>query len=433
MATTKLYLDMRGLPDTKPGPLKIVIRHRNSAVSIPLNIRLLPSEWDGSGVVRRKDSAALNVAIRKQVADVESQLLLLTMSRDVQSMTADELKSTVIENLYPDRAEARRLEQKRKLLFVPLYEAYVGTKRSEGTKALYLRTLDRMRANDKDLDTRYIGDIDHGYIVSLDAFLSKTNTKNSRSILLRNLKSFMNHERAEGLVVEDPFKQIDLREEKTVKRSMDVETLRRIRDAVLDDWQVEYRDMFMLMFYLIGINFIDLFSAKKSQLVGGRLEYDRRKTGKHYSVKVQPEAMEIIKRYEGKNYLLSPLDRYANPKDYLQHMNRALSKLGLHYTTSSKKTGEAIFPGLSTYWSRHTWATLAYQLGVPVDIIGQALGHSDRSHAVTFVYIRLDDRKVDQANRMLIDFVNSSKAVDFMSYYENCQVMELFRLANIAV
>jgi len=40
-----------------------------------------------------------------------------------------------------------------------------------------------------------------------------------------------------------------------------------------------------------------------------------------------------------------------------------------------------------------------------VDIIGQALGHSDRSHAVTFIYIKPDSSKVDEANRKVIDHI----------------------------
>jgi hypothetical protein len=38
-------------------------------------------------------------------------------------------------------------------------------------------------------------------------------------------------------------------------------------------------------------------------------------------------------------------------------------------------------------------------------IIGQALGHSDRSHAVTFIYIKPDSSKVDEANRKVLDHI----------------------------
>ncbi len=87
---------------------------------------------------------------------------------------------------------------------------------------------------------------------------------------------------------------------------MSVEQLTLLRDFQCGEYQKEYRDMFMLMIYLIGINGIDLFNVKA--LVGDRIEYKREKTGKLYSVKVDPEAMEIINRYRGKEYLLSAME-----------------------------------------------------------------------------------------------------------------------------
>ena len=62
------------------------------------------------------------------------------------------------------------------------------------------------------------------------------------------------------------------------------------------------------------------------------------------------------------------------------------------------------WPGLTTYWARHTWATVAYSIDIPKDIISQALGHSSGS-AVTEIYIERDLRRVDEANRRVLDWV----------------------------
>ena len=40
-----------------------------------------------------------------------------------------------------------------------------------------------------------------------------------------------------------------------------------------------------------------------------------------------------------------------------------------------------------------------------MDTIAQALGHSDRSHSVTMIYIKPDQSRVDEANRRVIDYV----------------------------
>ena len=62
------------------------------------------------------------------------------------------------------------------------------------------------------------------------------------------------------------------------------------------------------------------------------------------------------------------------------------------------------FPGLSIYWARHTWATIASELDIPKETIAKALGHGGSS--VTDIYIDFDMRKVDEANRKVIDYVN---------------------------
>ena len=66
-------------------------------------------------------------------------------------------------------------------------------------------------------------------------------------------------------------------------------------------------------------------------------------------------------------YLLCPFERYRSAAEFCRHMNRALKKIS-EMDTVEDKAGEIrekeynpLFPDLSTYWSRHTWATIARQ------------------------------------------------------------------------
>ncbi|MBQ4390060.1 MAG: phage integrase SAM-like domain-containing protein [Bacteroidales bacterium] len=402
MASASFYHDTRRAKKDLLCPLRITIRHNQTAAQIPLDVELSPTQWNGHAVQNHPNEKTLNVILTKKMADVQSTMLLLMSDPKASFRNAAEIKDAVMERLYPDKAKP---VQKEVNLFVPIYERFMAARKAEGTRVIYRRALDAIRKHDPDIDKKPISELNLDWLTAIDTQMALTNKKNTRSILLRSVRSVFNYAVSEGIISKNPFKGFDLKQEPTVKRSMDVETLRKIRDTEVAPWQEEYRDMFMLMFYLIGVNAADLFLAKKDQLVGDRFEYNRKKTGKHYSVKVQPEAMAIIEKYRGENWLLSPMDRYNNYKDYLQHMNKALSTLGQVYTTSSEKKGEVIFPKLSSYWSRHTWATLAYEIGIPIDVIGQALGHSDRQHVITFVYIRLDNKKVDEANRQVLDYV----------------------------
>jgi integrase len=59
---------------------------------------------------------------------------------------------------------------------------------------------------------------------------------------------------------------------------------------------------------------------------------------------------------------------------------------------------------VTAYSARHSWATVAASLDIPDDVIALALGHTPRN-ATTDIYIRRDLRKVDEANRRVIDYV----------------------------
>lgn len=405
--TTSLFLDRRGIsnPET-PTRMRIMIRHHNSVASIPLDIRLAETQWDGEHVVNHPKANQLNIVLRKCIADAETALILKSMTMPADFKDAGQIKDFLVDSLFKSQ---KRSAPQPENLFIPIYNSFMESRKSEGTRGIYRSALRWIRIYDPLIDGKSISDLDRNWAKGLEMEMAKKNTENARNILLRSVRAVFNYAISEDIISSNPFKGMDLNPKETIKRSMGVETLREIRDAEVDDWQVEYRDMFMLMFYLIGINAADLFLAKKSQLCGDRLEYIRKKTGKRYSIKVEPEAMAIIKKYEGKDWLLSPMDRYCDYKSYLGHMNRALSKLGLHYNTNSKVKGKAIFDKLSTYWSRHTWATLAYDIGISIDVIGQALGHSDTKHSVTMIYIKMDNRKVDEANRKVIDHLNGQR------------------------
>jgi site-specific recombinase XerD len=148
-----------------------------------------------------------------------------------------------------------------------------------------------------------------------------------------------------------------------------------------------------------GINFKDLILAKKSDVYKGRLEFKRAKTGRNYSILIQPEAWEIINQYQGNKLLLNILEKKQPGsrkiplyKDVTDQTNRLLKKVA----------GEAeINVPLSTYFARHSLATIARNIGVPKDDIRSLLGHGENS--ITDIYIDLDLERIDQAMRSVLD------------------------------
>ena len=179
-----------------------------------------------------------------------------------------------------------------------------------------------------------------------------------------------------------------------------------------DEYQIKYRDFFILNFYLIGMNIGNMLMLKHSDVNNGRIEYYRNKTNKLISVLIQPEAQTILDKYKGKNYLLDVMDTYKDYKYFIRRMNTALKQIGK--TTRSglggKKTRNPIFPDISSYWARHTWATLAEELEIPKETISAALSHS--SSDTTSIYIRFNQKKIDKANRYIINYIKGEISID---------------------
>jgi len=164
------------------------------------------------------------------------------------------------------------------------------------------------------------------------------------------------------------------------------------------------RDMFMLSFFLIGIESIDLFNAPKPDRTG-RLNFVRSKTGHEFSIKVTPEAKEIIRRYEGKNRLIDASERFSSQKAFMDNINRNLR--GEERKNNPGVVGVLeIEKGVTTKWARHTWATWARnKLRIHKDDVALCLGHKDMDNQTTDIY-HFDDYTIqDDSNRRVIDFL----------------------------
>lgn len=171
----------------------------------------------------------------------------------------------------------------------------------------------------------------------------------------------------------------------------------------------ETQDMFILMFLLRGLPFVDLAYLRKSDLQGNVITYRRHKTGRSLSVTLTSEAMFLLQKYMNRDiaspYLFSILrSREGSEEAYheyqlaLRGFNHQLALLGNLLGLENK---------LSSYAARHTWATTAYYCEIHPGIISEAMGHS--SITVTETYLKpFHSKKIDDANRQIIDYVSQS-------------------------
>nr|DAJ19951.1 MAG TPA: Integrase [Myoviridae sp. ctiIS8] len=398
MATVKFYLDKRRQKKDGTYPIKLNVFH-NKQIMIATQLSASEKEWNGNEYsVRAQNYKPRNIVARGIINKAETVIFTLEQQEKLKSSTDKALKK-LIEDAISSKVENQKT-------FLYYLDEFVSKKTNQGTKSIYTTTRNKIEEYDSHCTFE---SMDKSWLENFEAWMAKTMKVNAYAIHLRNIRSVFNYAIDEEYTTLYPFRRFSIKKEETRKRSLTAEQLRLLRDYPCEEYQIRHRDMFMLMFYLIGVNAADLFNAKRSALVNGRFEYKRAKTGKLYSIKVEPEAQDIIEKYKGKDYLLNIMDEYGNYKDFLHRMGIGLKQIGEteRKGLGGKKSRNPLFPDLSSYWARHTWATVAAELDVPKEVIAHALGHSWANSTTTDIYIRFDMKKVDEANRKVIDFVNN--------------------------
>ena len=169
------------------------------------------------------------------------------------------------------------------------------------------------------------------------------------------------------------------------------------------------QELFILMFLLRGLPFVDLAYLRKSDLRDNVITYRRRKTGRPLSVTLTPEAMILLKRYMSRDtdspYLFPLLKSGEGTKEAYHEYQLALRSFNQQLMLLGKMLG--LNDRLSSYAARHTWATTAYYCEIHPGIISEAMGHS--SITVTETYLKpFRSKKIDEANNQIINFVNRS-------------------------
>ena len=402
MASVSFFLDKRKA--SNDFPLKMMISHgKNKYALISTGIRLEQHQWDGKSIVNHKKADTLNTFLSAKKNHAEGIITRLFVAGVLDQHSASDLKK-IIEN----NGEKPVEDDRKNGNFLRTFILCMESKNKPSTRLSYETTLHSLKKYDPLIDMKSFEDIDIRYLESYDKWMSNQGIRqNSRNVYYRNIRTVFNRAIDDEITSAYPFRKFKLKKQATRKRSLTIDELRVLRDYPVEDWQRKYVDLFFLMFYLIGINAADLLPAKRRQLRNGRLEYERAKTYKQYSIKIEPEAQRLIDKYKGKDFLMKFCDEHSDYKCILQRMSKVLKTIGPYERKGrgGKKTHIPLFPELSQYWCRHTWATIAAELDIPKETIAAALGH-DMGNTTTAIYINFNQKKVDEANRRVIDYLN---------------------------
>lgn len=225
---------------------------------------------------------------------------------------------------------------------------------------------------------------------------------NTISFYTRILRAVYNRA-VEDEIIEDrnPFRHVYTGVDKTVKRALPLEIIRKIKalDLSLAPMLDFARDMFIMSFYLRGMSFIDMAFLKRNNLKKGYIVYRRHKTGQRLSIEWTKEMQLILDKYpENSSDYLLPIIRRPGTNERYTYRNISYS-----INHNLKKIAELIGVSipLTLYVARQSWASAAKSKGIPISVISEGLGHDNE--ATTQIYLAsLDSSIIDRANSLII-------------------------------
>lgn len=397
MATVKVKFRPSTVAD-RPGTIVYFITHHRIIKQITTEYKVFPDEWDEKQSklvipLRSGREKAVRIIAQRIHKDMERLIgIIEKFDRSWHEYSSEDI-ITEFKNISNDNTLFRfmedaieRLRQLKHIGTAKNYHATLGSfKRFRDNENITLDAIDQIIMEDYQAYLKSIG-------------LSS----NSISFYMRILRAVYNRAVEQKLTKDrKPFRTVFTGTEKTRKRAISINDIKRIKNLDLSlKPKLEFaRDIFMFLFFCRGMSFIDAVFLKKTDIQNGVLTYRRHKTNQVLHIKIIKPIKELIDRYSSKDspYLFPVIDCSVSDE-------RKQYETALHRINNSLKIIAGMLElqvTLTTYVTRHTWATIAKSKNVPVNVISDALGHD--SITTTQIYLAsIDTSIIDRANELIL-------------------------------
>ena len=401
MASIKIALDTRTQKKDGTHPvIAVVSAGRNRSFRLPLGFSVAAANWNAAKTCVKNHSSSLtyNMVITKAYTRLTEKLLTLEFEGRLDGISLSVLQQ-ILKRAMQGGADSNSP------MLIEAFDTYISNLNNDATIYLYKHTRDRLVAEYGDIP---LSSIDVAFLKKWESTMRQSLQVNGIGQQMRNLRAVINNAINTGALTNYtyPFRAYKIPKEPTAKRDLSIDDIRVIRDYNAEPEMRRYLDFFMLSFYLGGINTGDLCLLQHSDYRNGRITYRRQKTkGLPISIKVEPEAAALLEKYKGENFLLRFCDSGCDYHTWSRRVGRALNSFGPYEVGKrGKKERKPLYPFLSMYYARHSFATIASEdCDISLDVVGRLLGHAEQS--VTDIYIHRKTKKMDEALRKVLDAI----------------------------
>lgn len=395
-----ISLDTRRSKADGSYPLILRLSHQRKTISIALGYSVMEKDFDPKRRLVRSSYKGVdtyqrinNYILKKQQ---EANTLIMELGEDVMAgYSIKQLKELLV-------------TPSSEVTFYTFTEQLIQELREtnrHGNARNYYNVLLAVKAFHHFVDFPF-SHLNYDFVKQFETYhLSKGNSYNGLSVYLRGIRAIYNKAVQAGHAdkTTSPFLTYRIKSEPTAKRALSIEALRTIVQLSLapDHPCFHTRNYFLASYFMYGISFVDMAFLKVSNITDGRIRFKRRKTGKPYDLKVTGQLDEILSYYtKGKrdDDFIFPIIHRETLAD---QCNDVINQRRL-YNRSLKELADLcnLQEKLTSYVSRHTFATQAMMQDVPLQAISAMLGHSRLSTTETYLK-GLPNNVLDEYNAKL--------------------------------
>jgi integrase/recombinase XerD len=235
-------------------------------------------------------------------------------------------------------------------------------------------------------------------------------------IYLRPLRAIFNKAISENEIKSDiyPFgnRKYKIPSSSNTKKALTNDQLRQFYLVIPEsEIQQKAKDFWFFSYFCNGINIKDIALLKLKDLDGDTLKFYRAKTIntskgtlKPISVFLNDFAKKVIEKYGSKSKnpedyvfdILKPEYSASQQKQAIQNFTRFINQ---HIKLLCKKLN---LPDISTYWARHSFATMSIRGGASMELIQESLGHGNLKTTMNYFAGFEDEAKKELSKKLLM-------------------------------
>lgn len=401
MATIKLAVLKHTQSKDGSYKIRIAIGHRSETHYIVTKYKVnSPSEFVGGIVTRVPNAHEINVKLRNLLNDYDERLERIPSPDDY---TCKELRD-LLKSMRPHSSTAT---------FSQVSEQYQKelTEDGRGSYAGMLQNSLRLFRDFSGGDM-FLSEISTVTISEFERWLKRKGLSQTyTSMTLSMTRTIINRAIRAQLVTYQlhPFAYWKRPADEEREIDISVEELAAIRDAQpkLKKQRIA-RDLFMLSYYLCGINLIDLLNIDFRGV--SVLEYVRHKSrntktsDKRISFTIQPEAKELIRKWTNRNTGKLDFGYKFSYKNFLQFVTRSIKSLAKDLDIPNYKK-------VCYYTARKSFVQHGFDLGISLEVLEYCIGQSVKNNRPIFNYLKIMRKHADVAIRQILDNLSNVQVI----------------------